>query len=315
MVKYFRMSFTNQIIVIVGPTASGKSDIANLYASTNNAEVVSADSMQIYRGMDIGTGKIMPFEQKVKHWGIDILDPNEAYSAALYQQYARDCFEKIWTNKKNIVLCGGTGFYIRAAIDDYQFPKGEQKNNPIRDKYKEYLDINGSKALWELLREKDYLSSKLIHQNNTVRVIRALELLHEGKSYASQANNLKNIKQKYNAIFFGLRVNPDILNKRINIRVDKMIEKGLLEEVENLLDKGYKQALTAASAIGYKEIVNYFENKCTLEEAVDQIKTASRQYAKRQRTWFNKDKRINWIDYDDVNPKRAVEQIKKLTFK
>lgn len=141
------MSDTLKTIVIVGPTASGKSDVANLLASKINGEVVSADSMQIYKGMDIGTGKISPNEQKVKHWGLDIVNPDQAYSAAVYQDYARKCISDIQSEGKTPVICGGTGFYVRAAIDDYKFPKGEQVDNELREKYQKYADENGAHAI------------------------------------------------------------------------------------------------------------------------------------------------------------------------
>lgn len=281
-----------QNIVICGPTASGKSEIANKLAYELNGEVLSADSMQIYKGMDIGTGKFLPEEQSVKHWGIDIVAPDEAFSAALYQRYARDILNN--TNVP-IVICGGTGFYIRAALDDYDFPKLKEQD---REKYQDYLYKNGKEALWELLYKRDADSAKSIHKNNYVRVIRALEMLDEGKSYANQVQNLKNIKQLYPAIFYGIYTDREVLYERINKRVDKMIDSGLVSEVEHLLNKGYRNALTAASAIGYKEIVAYLDGNQSLDEAINQIKQSSRRYAKRQMTWFRKDKRINWISFD-----------------
>lgn len=287
------MSDTLKTIVIVGPTASGKSDVANLLASKINGEVISADSMQIYKGMDIGTGKISPSEQKVTHWGLDIVSPDQAYSAAVYQDYARKCICDIQSEGKTPVVCGGTGFYVRAAIDDYKFPKGEQVDNELREKYQEYADKNGAHAIWSLLKDKDPKSAEVIHENNVVRVIRALELLEDGKNYYKQLENLSNIEQKIDAVFFGLEVDPGILRKRIEERVDSMFDAGLVDEVKSLLDNGYRDALTAASAIGYKEVVEYLDNKIDLEQAKEQIKSATKKYAKRQRTWFNKDKRIH----------------------
>lgn len=303
------MNNNEEIIVICGPTATGKSDIANELASRIGGEVVSTDSMQIYKGMNIGTGKIPVEERKVKHWGLDIAEPNEAYSAALFQDYARNAFKQIQSEAKVPILCGGTGFYIRAAIDDYNFPKGKQADNPLRDKYQNIADKQGSHALWEILKSKDERSAELIHENNVVRVIRALEILEEGKSYADQVENLQNIEQKIPAKFFGLKVNPDILRERIDARVDKMIEAGLIDEVKALLDAGFKDALTSAAAIGYKEIVSHLDGNCSLDEAVEQIKNATHKYAKRQRTWFNKDKRIHWIDFNNFDLDAAVNEI------
>lgn len=305
------MKSNNKIIVIAGPTASGKSEVANSLALNINGEVISADSMQIYKGMDIGTGKFLPEEQSVKHWGIDICNPDQAYSVALYQKYARDAVEDIFSRGKIPILCGGTGFYIRSVIDDYKFLEGEQTDNPIREKYQKYFDENGSHALWELLKQKDSISAGVIHENNVIRVIRALEMHENGQSYANQVEKLQNINQKYPAVFFGLKVDPQILRNRIDDRVDKMFKNGLINEVKQLLKKGYKDAITAANAIGYKETVKYLDGKCTLDQAKDQIKISSRQYAKRQRTWFNKDKRINWITYDQANIDYAIDFILK----
>lgn len=303
------MSKEKDIIVIVGPTASGKSDVANELGFRIYGEVVSSDSMQIYKGMDIGTGKILPSVQKVKHWGLDIVNANDPYSAALFQKYSRNCFKDIISRDKIPILCGGTGFYVRAAIDDYDFPKGEQENNPVRDKYKKYLEDHGADELWNLLFSRDPKSAEIIHKNNAVRVIRALEIFDEGKSYFEQVENLQNLPQKVNAKFFGLSVDPEILKTRINNRVDKMMSNGLVEEVKNLLDNNYREALCATSAIGYKEIVSYLDGKIGLDEAIEQIKTSTRQYAKRQRTWFKKDSRIHWIDFNNMDIDSAVKEI------
>ncbi len=297
------------IICIVGPTATGKSDVANLLASKIDGEVISADSMQIYKGMNIGTGKIREGEKLVAHWGLDIVNPNEAYSVALFQKYARRCIEDIKSRGKTPVLCGGTGFYIRSVIDDYDFPAREQTQNPVREKYIQIAEDKGPHELWEVLNSKDPKSAQLIHENNVVRVVRALELLEEGKSYHEQKENLSEIKEFYPSKIFGLKVDPDTIRQRIDERVDKMIDAGLVDEVKSLLDENYREALTAASAIGYKEIVSYLDGECPLDEAVEQIKTATKQYAKRQRTWFNKDSRINWIDYEKIAPEEAVQEI------
>lgn len=299
----------NKIIVIAGPTASGKSDIANELAYSIDGEVVSADSMQIYTGLDIGTGKITKSEQKVKHWGLDIINPDQAYSAALYQDYSRKCFQDIDSRNKKVILCGGTGFYIRAAIDDYNFIEGEQVNNKIRDYYSKFQKEHGQDKLWEVLNQKDPSSAKLIHKNNVVRVIRALELYETGFSYAKQVDNLSKINKYYDSVLFGLKVDPEILNKRIEDRVHKMIDNGFIDEVKQLLDKGYLNALTASSAIGYKEIIRYINGQLELDTAINNIIISTRQYAKRQRTWFNKDKRINWIDYNKKDINKAINFI------
>ena len=289
------------VICVVGPTASGKTDVAQLLAQNLGGEVVSADSMQIYRGMDIGTGKLPEEERLVPHFGFDLVNPGEPYSAAVYQQYARECFSDIDYRGKRALLVGGTGLYVRAAIDAYDFPKGEQVDNPVREKWTAYYEENGADELWERLRERDPESASVIHPNNVRRVIRAFELLEEGTTYAIQKENLASIPQAVPAKFIGLAVDPEILNKRIEQRVDNMIECGLVCEVERLLDKGFRQGITAPQAIGYKEIVSALDGDISLDEAIEQIKTATRRYAKRQRTWFRKDTRIAWIDADSGN--------------
>ena len=296
------------VICVVGPTASGKTDVAQLLAQNLGGEVVSADSMQIYRGMDIGTGKLPEEERLVPHFGFDLVNPGEPYSAAVYQQYARECFSDIAKRRKRALLVGGTGLYVRAAIDAYDFPKGEQVDNPVREKWTAYYEDNGADELWERLRERDPESASVIHPNNVRRVIRAFELLEEGTTYAIQKENLASIPQAVPAKFIGLAVDPEILNKRIERRVDNMIECGLVYEVERLLDKGFRQGITAPQAIGYKEIVSALDGDISLDEAIEQIKTATRRYAKRQRTWFRKDTRIAWIDADSGNAEAIATQ-------
>ncbi|MCF0104048.1 MAG: tRNA (adenosine(37)-N6)-dimethylallyltransferase MiaA [Eggerthellaceae bacterium] len=292
------MSSRVPIICVVGPTASGKSDYSQKLAQKIDAEIISADSMQVYKGMDIGTSKVMPKQRKVKHWGLDLIVPDQTFSVALYQEYARYCAEEIWSRGKNVILCGGTGLYVRSVIDNFKFLKGELKDNSIRKHYNKILSEHGSRVVWEILREKDPNSAKIIHPNNSVRVVRALEMLESGKSYAKQAEKISEIKEFYSSIQIGINVDRDTLYKRINIRVDQMMKDGLLEEAKTLYDAGLGETLTAKAAIGYKELFEYFDNKLNLDEAVKKIKLRTRRYAKRQMTWFNRDKRIEWINLD-----------------
>ena len=298
----------NPVICVVGPTASGKTDFAQELAIALNGEVISADSMQIYRGMDIGTGKIPPEDRKVKHWGIDLVDPGDEYSAALFQGYARNAINDIQLRGKCAILCGGTGLYIRAAIDDYNFPLGEQSENPIRTKYTEYARKNGNQALWDLLFSVDPESARAIHPNNVRRVVRAFELQQEGTTYAQQKKQLKSIPQAIPAVFFGISYDREQLNKRIYDRVDCMIARGLVKEVDTLINAGFRNGITAPQAIGYKEIVEALDGKCTLEEAIERIKIATRRYAKRQRSWFHQDNRIIWIDGTRATSKQLCQQ-------
>lgn len=284
------------IICIVGPTASGKSDVAQAVAVALHGEVVSADSMQVYRGMDIGTGKVLPDQRIVPHHCLDLVDPGEPFSASLFQQVARESFESIAKRGARAVLCGGTGFYIRAAIDDYEFPAGEQVGNEVRDMYMGIAREAGPHALWMMLEERDPESAAIIPENDVKRVVRAFELLKEGHSYSVQREKLASIPQKLPAVFIGLAVDPDVLRSRIDARVDKMVESGLVEEVQGLLDKGFREGITAPQAIGYKEIVSFLDGEMSLGQAIELVKVATHRYAKRQRTWFRKDKRISWVD-------------------
>lgn len=307
MVSSFDPSLLRQpVICVVGPTASGKSDLAQALACRLEGEVISADSMQIYRGMDIGTGKVPCSERLVEHHGLDLVDPGEPYSAAVFQQYARSCFLDIDQRGKRSVLAGGTGLYVRAAIDDYDFPKGDQVDNPVRERYERYAQEHGAQALWDLLFEHDPESASVLHPNNTRRVVRAFELLAEGKSYAHQKECLKSLGQCVPALFVGLSVEPSLLCERIDARVDAMIASGLVDEVKTLLNAGWRNGITAPQAIGYKEIVAALEGECTFEEAICAIKLATRRYAKRQRTWFRKDARIFWIDANDGDVSRMT---------
>ena len=307
------LELSQPVLVIVGPTASGKTDVAQEIAHRVNGEVVSADSMQIYEGMDIGTGKLPAAERVVPHWGFDIRKPGEAYSASLFQEYARTCFTDIDARGKRCVLAGGTGFYVRAAIDDYDFASGEQVGNPVREKWAAFLAEHGSQALWDALNERDAESAAIIHPNNSKRVVRALEMLElDGVSYASQHEGLATLGQAVPALFFGLLVDPELLKKRINARVDGMFEAGLVDEVRALCEQGFTEALTAREAIGYKEVVAALEGRCSMEEASEAIKLATRRYAKRQRSWWRHDKRVRWVAADDGDVARMADEIQQL---
>lgn len=297
------------IVSIVGPTASGKSALADALALKLKGEVLSADSMQIYRGMDIGTAKIPSAERSVAYWGLDIADPGQPYSAALFQDYGRAAIEDMRTRLKPSIICGGTGLYVRAVLDDYQFPQGEQEDNPVREKFEAFLEEHGVDALWNLLDKEDPQSAALIHKNNTRRVIRAFELLDEGTSYAEQHAGLSCIPEYYHALWFGLWVDPEVLCERIDARVDTMFEMGLVSEVESLLHRGLHESITAGQAIGYKEVVRALEGEISMSEARERIKISTRRYAKRQRTWFKADARICWLDANTFHLETLLESL------
>lgn len=302
------LSLSAPVICVVGPTASGKTALAQALALALDGEVVSADSMQVYRGMDIGTGKLPAADRAVPHHGFDLVDPGEPFSAALYQSYARERFRDIDSRGHRIVLCGGTGFYVRAAIDDYDFPKGDQVENAVRDRCVRIARDEGPEALWRLLDERDPASAAIIPPADVKRVARAFELLEEGTTYATQREKLASIPQFVPAEFIGLAVDPDVLRARIDARVDAMLADGLVDEVERLLDGGFRSGVTAPQAIGYKEIVAALDGEVSLAQAVLDIKTATRRYAKRQRTWFRKDKRIRWIEANEPDAEALADR-------
>lgn len=295
------------VVTILGPTASGKSDLAQHVALRIDGEVVSADSMQVYRGMDIGTAKIPQANMLVPHHLIDILDPGEAFSAQLFQSLSRSCFSDIQNRGRVPILCGGTGLYVQSALEDMRFPKGDQQHNPVRTKYEMIAEEHGNQAVWDRLNEVDPSSAALLHPNNVRRVIRALEMYEQGVSYATQVQGMKELSEVVPSIRFALKRDPAYLADRINKRVENMFEMGLVKEVQLLLDDGWRAALTAPQAIGYKEVVSALDGSISMNEAMELIKTATRRYAKRQRTWLRRDSRLIWLDADSLSFSKMVD--------
>lgn len=295
------------VVAILGPTASGKSDLAQHVALRIDGEVVSADSMQVYRGMDIGTAKIPHAEMLVPHHLIDILDPGEAFSAQLFQSLSRSCFSDIQNRGRVPILCGGTGLYVQSALEDMRFPKGDQQHNTVRTKYEMIAAEYGNQAVWDRLNEVDPGSAALLHPNNVRRVIRALEMHEQGVSYATQVQGMKELPEVVPSIRFALKRDPAYLAARINKRVENMFEMGLVKEVQLLLDDGWRAALTAPQAIGYKEVVSALDGSISMDEAIELIKTATRRYAKRQRTWLRRDSRLIWLDADSLSFSEMVD--------
>lgn len=286
------------VLCIQGPTASGKSELAERVSESLGAEIVSADSMQIYRGMDIGTAKVPAHERRVKYHCIDIVDPGQPYSAALFQQDARKAFEDIYGAGKIPVLCGGTGFYVRAALDDMDFAEGSEED-PFRIELQERAVRIGSEAMHEELAKVDPESASMIHPNDMKRVIRALEMANADDSYAARKSRFKSIRPYISSVRFALDVDRKVLYERIDSRVDEMVAAGLVEEVEGLLARGFRDALTAAQAIGYKEMVACLDGSMSFEEALEKIKRSTRRYAKRQLTWLRGDDSVIWMDADE----------------
>ena len=295
-------------VAIVGPTAVGKSDVADALAHLIGSEVISCDAMQVYRGMDIGTAKMKPEECSAPLKLVDIVDPDFAYSAALYQGDARTAMASLSQRGLIPVLCGGTGLYFKAALDVMEFPKGEIDDSR-RKAYQELVEKLGPSGMHKMLEERDPASAAVIHPNNIRRVIRALEMADDGVSYAIQKAQFAKPREYRHALWIGLTMNRERLYQRINQRVDLMFDAGLVEEVEGLVDAGYASALTSMQAIGYKEVIEALDGQISLEEARDLIKMRSRRYAKRQLSWFKRDARVHWFDMDRCLKSDVIDSI------
>lgn len=300
------------VIAIVGPTGAGKTAAAEELAVRIDGEIVSADSMQVYRGMDIGTAKLTKADRRVAHHCVDIVDPGTPYSVALYQADARRAIDDIASRGAAPILTGGTGLYVRAALDEMRFPPGHDPS-PTRSSLQSMLELHGPEALYAMLVERDPNAAALIHRNNTRRVMRALETLEDaGVSYAETKEHFAERIPHYPARYIGLGVDRDVLYSRIDARVDAMLDAGLLDEVAGLLAGGYRSALTSAQAIGYKELVPVLDGSGDLASAVNAIKQATRRYAKRQMTWFRADPRVRWMDVTKLSPADTADAIRAL---
>lgn len=306
------MAHAPYVIAIVGPTAVGKSSLAQELCARRNGVVLSADAMQIYRGLNIGTAKMPREDRRVEHFGIDLINADETYSAAQYQTYARSIIDSCFQKRITPVVAGGTGFYVRAALDVMEFAPGEQDDNPIREFYEKMLEEKGSEALYAELLKRDPDAEHYVHINNTKRVIRALEITENGELYSQRAEHFKERKEFYPTLYIGLVKNRETLYEAINQRVDMMINEGLPQEVETLIDKGLLTSKTASQAIGYKELFDVIQNGASLIDAVEAIKKQSRRYAKRQLSWFRSDPRIHWINADDLTAQQLTEEALKI---
>ncbi len=302
-----RDSGPHRVVAIVGPTGVGKSAVAHRVATVLDAEIVSADSMQVYRGMDIGTAK-PPLDDRIPYHCIDLVDPGTPFSAAAYQQHARKAIEEISNRGRLPILVGGTGLYIRAVLEDFRFAVG-RIDSPLRLTLEEEARCIGSQALHERLQAIDPHSAKLIHPNNVRRVIRALELAAVGESYSERYADFDTPKDIYQTIRFGLWMEREMLYSAIDARVERMLSDGLMEEVGSLVGAGYAEALTSIQAIGYKELIPVLEGRADLKTASAEVAQATRRYAKRQLSWFGRDKRIHWIDMTNSDVDTCAGQI------
>ncbi len=292
------------LIILSGPTASGKTKTSVMLAKAINGEIISADSMQVYKGMDIGTAKVMPEEMDgVRHHLIDVLDPDDGCSIAKFQSMVKAAMEDIYSRGRVPILAGGTGFYIQAILYDIDFEE-TIADESIREKYDLLYKQEGIEPLYKMLEVVDPDSLKTIHKNNVKRVIRALEYYDLTGEPISVHNARERDKEAaYNFAYYVLELDREVLYDRINHRVDLMVEAGLVQEVKGLLDRGYDRNLVSMQGLGYKEIVAYLQGELTLDEAVDILKRDTRRFAKRQLTWFRREKDVVWVnvtnnDYD-----------------
>lgn len=285
-----------KILCVVGPTASGKTDYAVELALKCGGEVVSCDSMQIYKHMDIGTAKPTADEMKgVKHHMIDIIEPNESFSVARFSEMARECIDDILLRGKTPVLCGGTGLNFDSTINNINFIQMDTDEEYRKD-LESAAKVFGNEYVYKILKRVDEESAESIHPNNLKRVIRALEIYKTTGKKKSELDKEQLSEPLYEPEITGLMRDREVLYDRINKRVDIMMEKGLVDEVSDLIKIGIDTDATSMQAIGYKEIIEYLDGKTSLSDAVDKIKRESRRYAKRQLTWFKRNKKIHWIN-------------------
>jgi len=292
----------NKILVIVGPTAVGKTYVSIELAKKFNTEIISADSMQVYKYMDIGTAKVTEEEAcGIKHHMLDLVYPNEEFSVSEFQKIAEKHIDNLIDNDKLPIVIGGSGLYVNSLLYDLDFGK-VKSDEKVKKYYTDFYNEHGTEKLHELLVNVDSEAAAKIHKNNVKRVIRALEVCHiTGKKFSEMNTDIRKPSEKYNCIIIGLEMDRDILYQRINKRVDIMVENGLIEEVKSLLDKDYDRNLVSLQGIGYKEIIDYLEGKTTKQDAIDILKTNTRRFAKRQFTWFKADSNIKWFDLTNLD--------------
>ena len=290
------------LIVLTGPTAVGKTSLSISLAKAVNEEIISADSMQVYKGMDIGSAKIRKEEmQGVTHYLVDILEPEEEFHIVKFQELAKAALEEIYAKGKIPILVGGTGFYIQAVTRDIDFTQAEQETS-YREELEQFAKEKGAEYLHEKLREVDSKSAENIHANNVKRVIRALEFYHQNGTPISEHNEeQKQQTSPYNLAYFVLTAPREILYERIDRRVDQMMEEGLLEEVKSLRERGCHRGMVSMQGLGYKEILAYLEGEYPLEEAVRILKRDTRHFAKRQLTWFRREQDVIWVDKEQFH--------------
>ena len=295
------------LVILTGPTAVGKSELSIELARQIGGEIISADSMQVYRQMDIGSAKIRPEQMGgVPHHLIDVLDPTEEFNVVAFQQLAKEAISGIYERGHIPIVVGGTGFYIQALLYDIDFTQNDE-DTALRSRLEELAATQGSKALYEQLRQIDPESCEIIHAHNVKRVIRAIEFYEKTGTKISEHNKQqRKHTSPYNFAYFVLTDDRNLLYGRIEARVDRMLDEGLVDEVSALAAAGCTRDMVSMQGLGYKEILDYLNNKCSLEEAVYTLKRDTRHFAKRQLTWFRRERDVLWINkpeyaYDDAS--------------
>lgn len=295
-----------KVIVVIGPTSVGKTKMGVELAKALNGEVISGDSMQIYKRMDIGTAKVTHQEMEgIVHHCIDIKEPDETYSVKEFQDTVRKLIEDISERKKIPIIVGGTGLYIKAALYDYEFHETEDDHDSFRKKYQDY----DNQSLYDHLYQIDKATAITLHPNNRQRVLRAIEIYEQTGQKKSEALASQTHTCLYNAYFVGLTLERSLLYERINQRVEIMKDNGLQREVFQLYQAGLKRENQSMKAIGYKEWFDYFENQISLEDVYENIKKHSRQYAKRQYTWFKNQFNVHWYDVNLKQFSLTVQEV------
>lgn len=294
------------LVILTGPTAVGKTALSIMLAKAIGGEIISADSMQVYRYMDIGTAKIKPEETEgVPHHLIDVLNPTEDFNVTAFQTMAKQAINEIYSRGRIPIVTGGTGFYIQSLLYDISFEETEVSS--YREELTAYYEAYGAHALHEELKKVDPVSYEEIHENNVKRVIRALEFYHDTGYPISGHNKAQRQKESpYNFEYFVLNDDREVLYRRIEKRIDTMIEQGLIEEVQSLLDYGCQPDMVSMQGLGYKEIISYLNGECSLEEAVYILKRDTRHFAKRQLTWFRREKEVTWIDRTSFSSEEEI---------
>ncbi|MBC6003485.1 tRNA (adenosine(37)-N6)-dimethylallyltransferase MiaA [Paeniclostridium sp. NSJ-45] len=293
------------LVILTGPTAVGKTNLSIQLAKKLNMDIISADSMQIYKYMDIGSAKVTTNEmQGIKHYLIDEVNPDFSFSVSEFQKMANNYIDEIVKNNKIPLVTGGTGLYLNSLIYNMDFAKSDA-DNKLRESLRLELEEKGIDYMHNKLKELDEEAANRIHKNNTKRVIRALEVCLSGKKMSDFSNDLK-LNEKYEPIIIVLNRDRSHLYKRIDMRVDLMIKEGLEDEVKKLISMGYTKDLISMQGIGYKEIIKYLDGEYSYDEAIEIIKRDSRRYAKRQLTWFRRYKDAMWFDLDEYKDEKIL---------